>query len=92
MSSRALARPLARPLALALACVMAAAPAFAVNLGAAQSLAYSPGGLTYAEARGYMPGLDQVTFEKADANGDGVIEGSEWPVLQSLYNALYRSR
>ena len=33
-----------------------------------------------------------VTFEKADLNGDGVIEPNELPVLQGIYDQLNQSR
>ncbi len=84
-------RPFAVPLALA-AALLAASAANAVNFGALQSQANSPGGLTYAEARVQMPGLDQVIFDKADTNGDGVIEGSEFPMLQSVYRSMVMMR
>ena len=41
--------------------------------------------------RSKFPGLSRVTFEKADLNGDGVIEPNELPVLQSVYQATQNS-
>ena len=49
-----------------------------------QAVANSPGGLSFERARQSMPRLQRVTFDHADRNGDGVIEGSEFPVFQSL--------
>jgi hypothetical protein len=54
------------------------------------SLHLSPGQtMTYQQAKFYLPRLTEVTFEKADADGDGVIDARELPVLQSIYEQLY---
>lgn len=62
------------------------------NFAALQSAANSPGGLTFERARQLIPGLQRVTFEKADRNGDGVIDASEFPAFQSIVNAMFRGR
>jgi hypothetical protein len=65
-----------------------AGPAAAQSMAGVQARAQS--GLSYADARRMMPGLTQTTFAKADANGDGVIEGSEANMLQALYRQSTR--
>lgn len=85
-------RALAALAVLAASILAAAPPAHAVNFGALASIAASPGGLTFDRARAGMPGLQRVTFNHADRNGDGVIDASEWPTLQSLYNVTVRNR
>lgn len=74
--------------ALALTVITVAhAPARAQAVGA-----ISGEGLTFEQAQRKFPGLRRVTFEKADLNGDGVIEANELPVLQGLYQQLNQSR
>lgn len=77
---------------LAAALLAAAPPAHAVNFASLAAIAASPSGLTFERARAGMPGLQRVTFNHADRNGDGVIDASEWPTLQSLYNVTMRNR
>jgi hypothetical protein len=76
----------------AAASMLAGPPALAQNFAGLSAQARSPGGLSWERARIGMPGLQRPTFDRADRNGDGVIDASEWPTLQSLYNALNRSR
>jgi hypothetical protein len=47
---------------------------------------------TFAQARARMPRLDQVIFEKADRNGDGLIDASEAPTLEAVYRAVTEIR
>jgi hypothetical protein len=68
--------------------VLGAVPAFSQSVGGVGG----SGGLTYQRAAQKFPGLSRVTFEKADLNGDGVIESNEMPVLQSIYQATRNSR
>ena len=78
---------LLRPALLA-AFALGAVPALAQSVGGVGG----SGGLTYQRAAQKFPGLSRVTFEKADLNGDGVIEPNELPVLQSVYQATQNSR
>ena len=66
--------------------------AMAVNFGALQSIANSPGGLTFERARSNIPGLQRVTFNHADANGDGVITGAEFPAFQAMVQTRMSNR
>lgn len=81
-------------LAAGIAAALLAGPAAAtiVNFASLQAAASSPGGLTFQRARAAIPGLQQVTFEKADRNDDGVIDASEFPAFQSIVNAMFRDR
>lgn len=61
------------------------------------ALAQTPGtnlapgqGMTYAQARAQMPGLNRVTFDKFDPDGDGVIPPNKIVALRSTYNVMYR--
>jgi hypothetical protein len=65
--------------------------AAAQNFGGLSTIAASPGGLSFERARAGMPGLNRVTFDHADRNGDGVVDATEFPVLQSLYDARRRN-
>lgn len=68
--------------------ILAAAPvATAQDVGGTAG-----GGLTFQQAQRKFPGLRQVTFEKADLNGDGVIEPNELPILQGIYQQTTQSR
>ncbi|MBP7002891.1 EF-hand domain-containing protein [Amaricoccus sp.] len=81
-------------LAAILAATTLAVPAEArpTNMAALRSAAYSPDGLTFTRARQLIPGLQRVTFDKADFNHDGVIDASEFPTFQAVVNAMFRSR
>jgi len=54
----------------------------ALSLGPGQTL-------TFQQARARLPRLQDVIFEKADKNGDGVIDARELPTLEALYQAAY---
>lgn len=88
------ALPLAALAAAVLSAAVLAVPAEArpTNMAALRSAAYSPDGLTFTRARQLIPGLQRVTFEKADFNNDGVIDASEFPAFQSIVNAMFRAR
>lgn len=78
--------------------------AITISLAAAATLAPTPParaqsvggisgqGLTLQQVQRRFPGLREVSFEKADLNGDGLIEPSELPVLQGVYDQLNQSR
>ena len=78
------------PLSLLLGLAFAAASA-----GAAFAAAFSradldhDGQVTYAEARGVMPKLNEVSFNRFDTNKDGVIEKGEWSGLDAFYTFTY---
>lgn len=76
-------------LALAAVVLLAAAPEAPPQTGA---IGAGPDGLTFQQARARFPQLPQVMFDRADLNGDGVIDSRELPVLQGMYNQSFRAR
>jgi hypothetical protein len=70
---------------------LCAGPGIAQNFAGLGAAAAS-GTLDYQRARSAMPRLAEVTFEKADANGDGLISPQELPTLESIYRTLYIDR
>ena len=73
------------------ACLMAAGPAYAAGTGA-MAVAASNGTLTFEVARRSMRRLSRVHFDKADRNGDGLIDRRELPALEGIYRTMYVER
>ena len=66
--------------------------------GAAGAVAFSQadpnrdGFVTFKEAVRVFPLLKEVQFRKCDANGDGMIDKGEYPLLNTFYWMTYIQR
>lgn len=75
--------------------LLIATTAFLTATGAAQAVSFiradgnNDGFVTYDEARRVFSGLSDVHYGKVDTNDDGVIDESEFPRLEAIYESLY---
>ncbi len=71
------------------ASVLTASAAGAVSFSRAD--ANGDGVVTYQEAKRVFHGMSEVHYRKADTNGDGVVDQREFPLLNNMYDMLYRN-
>lgn len=74
-------------LGLAVALVVLAGPA-AAKVPFSRADQNHDGIVTYEEAVRVMPRLKQIQYVKADADGDGVVDKGEYPLLDSFYGYI----
>lgn len=77
------------PLRLALvAALLAAAGPAAAKVPFSRADQNKDGVVTYEEASRVMTRLKQIQYDKCDANGDGVIDKGEYPLLDGFYGYI----